>query len=308
MQEGPRSRRIWVPRPTSSHCFKGRPLRRRGDRRAPRAGFADAADGGLDTGAAPDGGGGDAGAVQADRHGLRRIHVAVDAGEMLHAVERCGTGDDLQVADGARLGSAYVCTRSTSCSCCWLRAKLRADAARPHAILGAEMGIGERAGGVRPLLGGDPGRQAVGDVDRCRERGVEWRLVGRDHRCEVERAGALPGQRRAERGGADEICSRSPRRRHPSRRGCRRRETCGGPHGPCRSPAPRVDAPRGRAAMTGAGRPRRRRARTTGAAPGSRRSPCPCGAPGKPAPAGRASESRPGAAVPARVRRGRSFR
>ena len=74
----------------------------------------------------------------------------------------------------------------------------REDVAGPHEVRRAHVGVGERARGVRALLGRDAGRQPVDDVDGDGEGGAERRVVRRHHRREVERPRPRLGQRRAD--------------------------------------------------------------------------------------------------------------
>ena len=69
----------------------------------------------------------------------------------------------------------------------------------------AAIAVGERAHGIGAFLGGNSGGQAVADVHRNGERGAERRIVERHHRIEMQPAGLLRRQRRADdaRGVAD---------------------------------------------------------------------------------------------------------
>ena len=63
---------------------------------------------------------------------------------------------------------------------------------RPH------IAIGETANRIAALFGGNPGGQAMLDIDRYREGGAVRRVVGRHHRLKVQSSGVGGGHRRAD--------------------------------------------------------------------------------------------------------------
>ncbi len=73
--------------------------------------------------------------------------------------------------------------------------------AGPHEIRRAAVAVGERAHRVGALLGGNPGGEAVADIDRDGEGGAERRIVERHHRVEVQPPRLLGRQRRADDAG-----------------------------------------------------------------------------------------------------------
>ena len=72
------------------------------------------------------------------------------------------------------------------------------DVARPHEIAGAHIAVGERPHRIAALLGGNSGRQAVADIHGDGEGCPERRVVGGDHRRQMQPAGVLERQRRAD--------------------------------------------------------------------------------------------------------------
>ena len=70
-----------------------------------------------------------------------------------------------------------------------------------HEIGGAAVVVGERAHGVAALLGRDAGGQPVAHVDRDGEGGAERRIVLRHHGIELQPAGMLAAERRADDAG-----------------------------------------------------------------------------------------------------------
>ena len=69
--------------------------------------------------------------------------------------------------------------------------------ARPDEIARAHVAIGECAHGVRALLGRNARRQSMADIGRHGEGGAERRVIGRDHRSEVQPPRIVAGQRNA---------------------------------------------------------------------------------------------------------------
>jgi hypothetical protein len=74
----------------------------------------------------------------------------------------------------------------------------RKNMARPDEIARAHVAIGERAHRIRTLLGRNPRRQSMTDIGRHSEGGAERRVIGRDHRSEVQPPRIVAGQRNAD--------------------------------------------------------------------------------------------------------------
>ena len=74
----------------------------------------------------------------------------------------------------------------------------REDVAGADEIGRAHVVVGERAHGVRALLGGDAGGQPMLHVDRDGEGGAQRRVVRGDHRIEAQAAGFRDSERRAD--------------------------------------------------------------------------------------------------------------
>ena len=74
----------------------------------------------------------------------------------------------------------------------------REDMPGPDEIAGAHIAIGKRAHRIGALFGGNAGRQPMPDIDRNREGGAERRVIGRDHRLEMQPPRIFRGNRRAD--------------------------------------------------------------------------------------------------------------
>ena len=127
------------------------------------------------------------------RVGRSDVHRAVVVHEFGQHADRRQTGEPAQIDAGlgmARPHQHAACLRHQ-----------RKHMSRPHEIGGAGIAIGERAHGIAALFGGNAGGEPVADVDRYRKRGAERRIVERHHRIEVQPAGFLRRQRRADDAG-----------------------------------------------------------------------------------------------------------
>ena len=74
----------------------------------------------------------------------------------------------------------------------------RKNMAGTDEIARAHVAIGERAHGVRALLGRNAGRQSMTNIGRHGEGGAERRVIGRHHRSEIQPPRIVAGQRNAD--------------------------------------------------------------------------------------------------------------
>ena len=117
-------------------------------------------------------------------------HRAVVVGELADRGDRRQAGELAEV--DRRLGMAGAHEHAA------LLGDQREDVARADEVACAHIAVGERAHGVRALLGRDAGGEAVLDVDRDGESRPERRVVDRHHRGKVQPARVIRGQRRTD--------------------------------------------------------------------------------------------------------------
>jgi hypothetical protein len=72
------------------------------------------------------------------------------------------------------------------------------DVAGLAQVVGRRVRVDRDLDGPCPVVGRDPGRHALGSLDRDCERGLEGRLVLRGHQVQAELLAALLGQRQAD--------------------------------------------------------------------------------------------------------------
>ncbi len=87
------------------------------------------------------------------------------------------------------------------------------DVTGPHEIRCSEIAVGQRTHRVGALFGGNPGAEAVADVNRNGESSAEWRVVQRHHGIEMQSPGFLRRKR-----GADDPRRMTDDERHLFRR------------------------------------------------------------------------------------------
>ena len=117
-------------------------------------------------------------------------HRAVVIGEFADDGDRRQAGELAEVDRGLGMAGAHEHAA--------ILGDERKHVAGADEIARAHVAIGERAHGVRALLGRNAGRQPVADVDRDGEGGAERRVVDRHHRSEVQPPRVLAGQRHAD--------------------------------------------------------------------------------------------------------------
>ena len=117
-------------------------------------------------------------------------HGAVVVGEFADDGDRRQTGKLAKIDRGLGMAGAHEHAA--------ILGDQRKNMARPDEIARAHVAIGERAHGIRALLGRNAGRQSMTDIGGDGEGGAERRVIGGHHRRKVQPPRVVAGQRNAD--------------------------------------------------------------------------------------------------------------